>query len=163
MICEKCGREFDDELQFCPECDKENDEVEELIVPEEEDIQENEPETEEYSADELELVEEDEEEYDEYDDEEDLEVDLYDDTKKLPKAFKIVAIIVAALILIAAGAGIFYGAIRPDIDSPIASWFDDGRDTKPLVYTKQIEGGFALYVNETQLVNFGSSVKSYTE
>ena len=47
MICENCGREFDDELQFCPECDKENDEIEELIIPEEEDIQEEEPTTEE--------------------------------------------------------------------------------------------------------------------
>jgi len=155
MICEKCGREFDDELQFCPECDKEVDEAEELEIPEEE------IETEEYSEDELELIEEDEEE--EYDDEEDFEVDLYDDNKKLPKVFKIVACFVAALIVIAAGAGIFYGVIRPDIDSPIASWFDDGRDTRPLVYTKQIEGGFGLYVNESQLVNFGPSVKSYTE
>ena len=159
MICEKCGREFDDELQFCPECDKEVDEVEELVIPEEETLPEEEPETEEYSEDELELIEDDEE----YDDEEEFEVDLYDDNKKLPKAFKIVAVIVAVLIVIAAGAGIFYGAVRPDIDSPIASWFDDGRDTKPLVYTKQIEGGFALYVNETQLVNFGSTVKSFTE
>lgn len=158
MICEKCGREFDDELQFCPECDKEADEVEELVIPEEE------PETEEYSEDELELVEEEDEEDDDEDDsEEDFEVDLYDDSKKLPKAFKIVALIVAALIVLAAGAGIFYGVIRPDIDSPVASWFDDGRDTKPLVYTKQIEGGFALYVNETQLVNFGPAVKTYTE
>ncbi|MBR3576827.1 MAG: hypothetical protein IKL42_05440, partial [Clostridia bacterium] len=115
MICEKCGREFDDELQFCPECDKEADEVEELVIPEEE------PETEEYSEDERELVEEEDEEDDDEDDsEEDFEVDLYDDSKKLPKAFKIVAIIVAALIVLAAGAGIFYGVIRPDIDSPVA-------------------------------------------
>ena len=154
MICEKCGREFDDELQFCPECDKDEEEFEELVIPEEE------PETEEYSEDELELIEDDEEEYD---DEEDLEVDLYDDNKKLPKVFKIVACFVAALIVIAAGAGVFYGVIRPDIDSPVASWFDDGRDTRPLVYTKQIEGGFGLYVNETQLVNFGPSAKSFTE
>ncbi len=104
MICEKCGREFDDELQFCPECDKDADEFEELEIPEEDDIAEEENETEEYSEDELELIEEDD---DEYNDEEDFEVDLYDDSKKLPKAFKIVAIIVAALIVIAAGAGIF--------------------------------------------------------
>ncbi len=157
MICENCGKEFDDELQFCPECDKEEDEFEELEIPEDEDIAEEEPETEEYSEDELDLLE------DEDDDEEDFEVDLYDDSKKLPKAFKIVAIVVAAILVIVVGLSVFYGVIRPDIDSPVASWFDDGRDTKPLVYTKQIAGGFALYVNETQLVNFGPQIKSYTE
>ena len=159
MICEKCGREFDDELQFCPECDKEEDEIEELEIPEEDDIAEEKNETEEYSEDELELIEEDD---DEYDDEEDFEVDLYDDSKKLPKAFKIVAIIVAALILIAAGAGIFYGAIRPDIDSPIASWFDDGKKIKPVVYTKNNNGTYGLYVGETQLANFGTTSRTYT-
>ena len=171
MICEKCGKEFDDELQFCPECDKDAEGAEELVIPEEapeneETVILEENEIEEYSEEELEVID-DEDDYDEddddYADEEELELDLYDDTKKLPKTYKIIAAVVAVILVIIAGLSVFYGVIRPDIDSPVASWFDDGRDTRPLVYTKQIEGGFALYVNETQLVNFGPTIRTYNE
>ncbi|MBR2471479.1 MAG: hypothetical protein IKB55_02230, partial [Clostridia bacterium] len=79
------------------------------------------------------------------------------------KTYKIIAAVVAVILVIVAGLSVFYDVIRPDIDSPVASWFDDGRETKPFVYTKQIEGGFALYVNETQLVNFGPAIKTYKE
>ncbi len=162
MICKKCGAEFEDELNVCPQCgiaieNPEDEPVETEDIVEETVSAEDTVETEEYSEDELELVEDDE------DYEEDFEVDLYDGHKKLPKAFKIIAIIVAALIVIAAAAGVFYGVIRPDIDSPIASWFEDNTDTNLFVYTKQTADGYGIYVGETQLVNFGENPTSFEE
>ena len=165
MICENCGKEFPDELEFCPDCNpainEPDDEIVETEVIEEvqepdmaEPVEENEseePETEEYSEEELELI-----------DEEDFEVDFYSGhSSKKSKIVKITAIIVAAILVIVAGMAVFYGYIRPDIDSPIASLFDDGKTVKPIVYTKNVNGTYGLYIGETQLVDFGNKPESF--
>ena len=163
MICEKCGAEFDDELQFCPNCDEGGDEAEELVIPEEtveaEDVEETvdvdeatdteeSGGTEEYSEDELTLVEED-------------EALSFDNPAKMPKAFKVIAIVVAVIVALFAACGVFYGLVRPDIDSPVAGWFDDGKDTTPLIYTKKVNGTYGLYVGENQLADFGSKAERF--
>ncbi len=139
MICNNCGNEFSDETNVCPECGAEVEPVAEEI-----------PEIAVSASDGFSGYDSEEEE--------DFEVDLYNaKDARTSLILKIAAIAVAVILVITAGIFVFHGVIRPDIDNPITSLFDDGKTVKPIVYTKKINDTNGLYVGETQLATFSNA------